>query len=265
MELSLNATPANRPGFRWDVQFNISRFREEITDLVLRDEQGNPIDDVGNGWFIGQPIEVFFDYEKIGIWQANEVDMAREMEQKVPGEIRLKDQDGDGKVTPEDRIVLGSDVPDYVGGITNRFTLGNFDLSVFFFYRVGHMVRSRFHDSNSGLFGRYNNLDVDYWTIDNPTNSNPRPNVNQEFPRDGSTRSYFDGSFVKLRNVTLGYNLPQTIAGRLSMSRLRIYATAQNPIFWSSFDTWDPEVAGDINAGTVPSSRQFLLGLNVSF
>ncbi len=265
MELSLNATPANRPGFRWDVQFNISRFREEITDLVLRDEQGNPIDDVGNGWFIGQPIEVFFDYEKIGIWQANEVDMAREMEQKVPGEIKLRDQDGDGKVTPADRIVLGSDVPDFVGGITNRFTLGKFDLSVFFFYRVGHMVRSRFHDSNSGLFGRYNNLDVDYWTIDNPTNSNPRPNVNQEFPRDGSTRSYFNGSFVKLRNVTLGYNLPQTIAQRLSMSRLRIYATAQNPIFWSSFDTWDPEVAGDINAGTVPSSRQFLLGLNVSF
>jgi TonB-linked SusC/RagA family outer membrane protein len=265
IELSVNGTPVDKPNFRWDVQFNISRFREEITDLVFKDENGNSIDDVGNSWFIGHPIRVFFDYEKIGIWQANEVDLAREMEQKVPGEIKLKDQDGDGRITPADRIVLGSDVPDFVGGITNRFNVGNFDFSFFFFYRVGHMVRSRFHDSNSGLFGRYNNLNVDYWTIDNPTNSNPRPNVNQEFPRDGSTRSYFDGSFLKLRNVTLGYNIPQHIANKLSMNRARIYASAQNPIFWSGFDTWDPEVAGDIEASSIPSARQFLLGVNVSF
>ncbi|MCC5937088.1 MAG: TonB-dependent receptor [Lunatimonas sp.] len=265
VELSINATPTDTPKFRWDIQFNISRWREEIVDLVFKDENGNSMSDVGNQWFIGQPIRVFFDYEKIGIWQANEEDLARQMDQKVPGEIKLKDQDGDGRITPNDRIVLGTDVPDFVGGITNRFQVGNFDLSVFFFYRVGHMVRSRFHDSNSGLFGRYNNLLVDYWTIDNPTNENPRPNVNQEFPRDGSTRSYFDGSFVKLRNVTLGYNLPAPIANKLFMSRARIYATAQNPLFWANFDTWDPEIAGELNAGVVPSARQFLMGINISF
>lgn len=265
VELSINATPVDRPNLRWDIQFNVASINEEIVDLVLKDEFGNSISDVGNEWFIGEPINVFFDYEKIGIWQANELDLAREMEQKEPGEIKLKDQNGDGEITPADRIVLGSDVPDFLGGITNRFQLGNFDLSVFFFYRVGQMVRSRFHDSNNGLFGRYNNLNVDFWTIDNPTNANPRPNVNQEFPRNGSTRSYFDGSFVKLRNVTLGYNIPETIASRLYMSRARIYASAQNPIFWANFDTWDPELAGDINAGTVPSARQFILGVNVSF
>lgn len=265
VELTLNATPVHKPNFRWDIQFNASSWNEKIVDLVLKDEHGNSIDDVGNNWFIGQPIRVFFDYEKIGIWQADEADLAFEMEQKVPGEIKLKDQDGDGIITPADRVVLGTDVPDVVGGITNRFQLGNFDLSVFFFYRLGHMVRSRFHDSNNGLFGRYNNLNVDYWTIDNPSNENPRPNVNQEFPRHGSTRSYFDGSFVKLRNVTLGYNLPAPIANKLFMSRARIYAQAQNPIFWANFDTWDPEIAGEINAGTVPSPRQFILGVNVAF
>ena len=130
---------------------------------------------------------------------------------------------------------------------------------------MGHMIRSRFHDSNNNLEARYNNLNVDYWTIDNPSNDNPRPNVYQEFPRDSSTRSYFDGSFVKLRNVTLGYNLPEDLAGKLAMSRLRVYASAQNPVFWSSFDTWDPELAGDISGGSIPSSRQFLLGVNVTF
>lgn len=265
VELTLNATPTDSPRFRWDIQFNASAWNEEIVDLVLKDEQGRSMDDVGNQWFIGQPINVFFDYEKIGIWQADEVDLAFAMDQKLPGEIKLKDQDGDGIITPNDRIVLGSDVPNFVGGITNRFQVGNFDLSVFFFYRIGHMVRSRFHDNNNGLFGRYNNLNVDYWTMDNPSNENPRPNVNQERPRNGSTRSYFDGSFVKLRNVTLGYNIPKSIASKFFMSRARIYATAQNPMFWANFDTWDPELAGDINAGTVPSARQFLLGVNVSF
>lgn len=265
VELGINAVPIDRKSFSWSVQFNVSKYKEQITDLVLKDEDGNPIDDVGNQWFVGHPIRVFFDYEKAGIWQANEVEMAKEMENKVPGEIKLKDQDGDGKITPADRVILGSDVPDFMGGLTNRFQVKNFDFSFFFFYRVGHMIRSRFHDSNSGLFGRYNNLNVDYWTIDNPTNDNPRPNENQEFPRDGSTRSYFDGSFVKLRNVTLGYNLPESILSKYSISRLRVYATAQNPLFWSSFDTWDPEVAGDINAGSIPSSRLFLFGVNVSF
>jgi TonB-linked SusC/RagA family outer membrane protein len=265
VELSINATPVVAQDFRWDIQFNISKYKEQITDLVLKDGNGNPVDDVGNQWFIGQPIQVYFDYEKIGIWQADEADLARDMENKFPGEIKVKDQDGDGKITPSDRLVLGSDVPDYLGGFTNRFQFKNFDFSFFLFYRMGHMIRSRFHDSNNNLEARYNNLNVDYWTIDNPSNANPRPNVYQEFPRDTSTRSYFNGSFIKLRNVTLGYNLPTPVANKLAMSKLRIYASAQNPIFWSTFDTWDPELAGDINAGSIPSSRQFLLGINVSF
>ena len=265
LEFSLNATPMDKKNFRWDIQFNISSYKEQITDLVFKDENGNSIDDTGNQWFIGQPIRVFFDYQKIGIWQSDEVDMARQMENKFPGEIKLKDQDGDNLITPDDRLVLGSDVPDYLGGITNRFQIKNFDFSFFFFYRMGHMIRSRFHDSNNNLEARYNNLNVDYWTIDNPSNENPRPNVYQEFPRDSSTRSYFDGSFVKLRNVTLGYNLPEALAGRLAMSRLRVYASAQNPVFWSTFDTWDPELAGDIDAGSIPSARQFLFGVNVTF
>ncbi|WP_339925599.1 TonB-dependent receptor [uncultured Cyclobacterium sp.] len=265
IEFSLNATPMDKKNFRWDIQFNISSYKEEITDLVFKDENGNSIDDTGNQWFIGQPVRVFFDYEKIGIWQSDEVDMAKQMENKFPGEIKLKDQDGDNLITPDDRLVLGSDVPDYLGGITNRFQIQNFDFSFFFFYRMGHMIRSRFHDSNNNLEARYNNLNVDYWTIDNPSNENPRPNVYQEFPRDSSTRSYFDGSFVKLRNVTLGYNLPTALAGRLAMSRFRIYASAQNPVFWSTFDTWDPELAGDIDAGSIPSARQFLFGVNVTF
>jgi TonB-linked SusC/RagA family outer membrane protein len=277
LELGLNAVIMDRPnGFSWTTNVNISTVNEEIVELALTDENGNPIDDVGNRWFIGEPLRVFFDYEKEGIYQLDEVDLARDRENKLPGEIKLVDQptdnDGDGiidepdgRITPADRVILGSDVPDFFGGITNNFSYKGFDLSFFFFYRVGHMIRSRFHDSNNTLFARYNNLDVDYWTIDNPTNESPRPNQNQERPRNGSTLTYFDGSFVKLRNVTFGYNFPKSITESIGLSRLRVYASAQNPWFWSRFETFDPENNDDINSGDVPSNRLFLMGVNVSF
>ncbi len=274
VELGLTGVIVDNPeGLSWTTTFNITGYNERITELALRDENGDPLDDTGNNWFIGQPIKVFFDYEKIGIWQLGEEDMARDMDQKVPGEIKLKDQDGDGLITPDDRVVLGTDVPDVMGGWTNNFDYKGFNLSFFFYYRLGHMVRSNFHAGNNSLFARYNNLDVDYWTIDNPSNDSPRPNENQEFPRDGNTRTYFDGSYVKLRNVTLGYTLPSTVTETLGISSLRIYASAQNPIFWSTFETFDPEVEdnddsnnpGSVGSGIVPSSRLFLMGVSLQF
>lgn len=266
LELTLNTVPVNASsGFRWNVDFNISRYKEEIVELVTKDKDGNPVSDIGNRWFIGEPINVFYDYKKVGIWQADEVVLAKEMENKEPGEIRLQDTNGDGTISPEDRVILGTDVPDFFGGITNHFEYKGFEFSFFFYYRMGQMIRSRFHDSNNSLFARYNNLDVDYWTIDNPTNANPRPNQNQERPRHGSTLSYFEGDFIKLRNVTLGYNFPSYITEKLRMSNLRVYASAQNPWFWSKYETFDPEMGSQVSSGDMPSSKLFLLGVNVQF
>lgn len=255
-------------GFNWDIDLNISTYKEEITELALTDADGNPVDDIGNGWFIGQPIQVFYDYEKIGIWQANEEAAALAAENKVPGEIKLNDLDGDGVITPEDRKIIGDGVPDLYGGFNNKFTFKGFDLGIFFVYRVGHMVRSDFHGGNNSLFGRYNNLDVDFWTIDNPTNAYPRPNENQESPRDGSTLRYFDGSFIKLRNVSLGYNLPESITQILNMEKLRLSVSGQNLWFISDYDTFDPEISEDdanLSSAVVPSTKQWSLSLNATF
>lgn len=266
IELTLFTHIIDNPNsFKWDIDFNITHYKEEIIELALKDENGNPIDDLGNSWFIGEPIRVFYDYEKIGIWQANEVDLAASMENKVPGEIKLKDQDGDGVITPDDRIVLGSDVPDYYGGITNRFEYKGFDLSFFLYFKQGHMIRSDFHAGNNNLFGRYNNLDVDYWTIDNPTNDNPRPNENQEYPRDSDTRRYFDGSYIKLRNATLGYTLPSSITSKVGISNARIYVSGQNLWYTSEYETFDPENNNQLSSGDVPSARLVLGGINVTF
>ena len=256
----------NADGFQWDVNFNITSYNEEITELALKDENGVSLDDAGNDWFIGEPIRVFYDYNKIGIWQSNEVDMAMNMENKVPGEIKLQDINGDGVITPDDRTIIGTDIPDFTGGLTNNLSYKGFDLSFFLYFKVGQTIDSRFHDNNNTLFARYNNLDVDYWTIDNPTNAYPRPNQNQERPRDDDTMRYFDGSFIKLRNVTLGYNFPTSVTDRLNMTSLRLYVGAQNSWFSAKYDTWDPEIdEDDIESGNIPTSKLFLVGLNVKF
>jgi outer membrane receptor protein involved in Fe transport len=120
LEFAVSAGIFDNPeGFSWKLDFNIAGYKEEITELALKDENGNPIDDIGNAWFIGEPIRVWYDWEKIGIYQADEVALAESQEQKVPGEIRLNDLDGDGLITPDDRKILGTDTPDYFGGLTN--------------------------------------------------------------------------------------------------------------------------------------------------
>lgn len=275
VELMLGATifDSQDNGFRWSADLNLTRYKEAITELALVDENGNPADDVGNAWFIGQPIRVFFDYNKIGIWQADEAELAEQVDGAYPGEIRVEDVDGDGIITPDDRKILGTDVPDVLGGITNRFGYKGFDLSIFFYARLGHMIDSRFNSDQATMQGRYNNLDVDYWTPNNPTNSYPRPNLNQERPQKFETLRYYDGSYLKLRNVTLGYNFPQSFTEKLRLSSLRVYATAQNPWFTAKYDTFDPETTNsqdddfdnELGTGDVPSSKLFLFGVNVQF
>ncbi len=286
LEFAVSTTIFDNPeAFSWKLDFNIAGYREEITELALKDDNGNPIDDVGNNWFIGQPIKIWYDWEKIGIYQANEVALAESQEQKVPGEIRLNDIDGDGLITPDDRKILGTDTPDYYGGFNNRFSYKGLELGVFFYFRQGQVIRSNFHSSNNSLFARYNNLDVDYWTIDNPTNANPRPNENQESPRNGSTLTYFDGSFVKLRNISLAYSLPNSITEKLGMQSLKFTLSGQNLWFITDYETFDPEVgetgdgadafrlqipdeangAGALNSGVVPSNKMYSISLSATF
>lgn len=256
---SVNIDSEEPGGFRWSTQLNWFRNVEQIVSLASGD------DDVANGWFIGQPINVYYDFNKIGIWQANEADEAAKYGD-VPGEIKLEDVNGNGQYDGDDRQILGSDVPDWSGGITNRFEYKGFDFSFFFFARVGHTIRSNFHVGNNSLFARYNNLNVDYWTPTNPTNAFPRPNQNQERPKYVSTMGYFSGDYLKLRNVTLGYNVPSSAAKAMGMSSLRIYASAQNPWFIAKYETYDPEAGGDNEVESdVPLTKMFLFGVNIQF
>ncbi len=259
---TVNVAAAN--GFRWSTDLQFTRNRESIIELF-----NGKVDDIGNQRFIGQPLQVYYDYEKLGIWQTSEADDAKKFGQ-VPGQIKVKDQNGDGKIDAvNDRVIVGNTIPKWAGGITNRFEFKGIDFSFFVYARVGNTIRSEFHTSYNNLFGRYNNLNVDYWTPANPTNDFPRPNTNQEFPIYGSTLQYFDGTFVKVRNVNLGYSFAPALYGKLKLSGLRVYASVQQPFIFakyrSKYKGIDPETTDVVNADQTPSVRQFTFGLNAKF
>jgi TonB-linked SusC/RagA family outer membrane protein len=264
-EITLNSVIIDRPNsLKWEAEFNLGSLKEKIVDLDQRGPNGELIDDIGNGWFIGEPIRVFYDFNKIGIWQADEVEAAESFKQ-VPGELKLEDVSGDGAITQDDRKILGNDVPKAYGGFKNKLSFKGFDLEVFLYYRLGFMINSAFSNGQATMQGRYNNLDVDYWTIDNPTNAYPRPNKNQENITYGSSLNYMDGGFVKLRNITLGYKLPESIASRLKMTKLRVFVSGQNLATWSDYKLFDPERAGNVGSGEMPSNRMFLGGIEIGF
>lgn len=272
IELTIGSVNVDSKGFKWTTDFIFNRNRESIIELA-----NGKVDDIASGRFIGQPLTVFFDHKKVGIWQSNETDLAAKFGDKV-GQVKIEDSNLDGKINANDRQILGSAVPDFTLGITNRFTFKGFDLSFFVFGRFGQMIRSRFHTDQNSLAGRYNNLNIDYWTPNNPTNEFPQPVVTQEFPKFNSSLQYFDGSFIKIRNINIGYNVPESFASKLKMDGLRIYASIQQPFIFSEYITkykgMDPETyvdgeqgvgGGDINASISPAARIITFGLNIKF
>ena len=259
-ELGLNLVQIDKPNFSWHGDYSFYLNREEIVELYAGTE-----DDIGNGWFIGYPIHVYFDKKKIGIWQSDEATEAATYD-RVPGDIKLLDLDNSGGYNDADRMILGDREPDFVLQTTQRWSYKNWDFSAIGYLRWGNMIQVDDFDPHSQK--RYNQLVFDYWTPTNPTNSYPRPNENREGTLDGGTLRYRDGSFFKLRQVSLAYNFPQTLMQQTFLSSARIYVTAENPWYWtkSEMDDMNIDPEDNENIGTpYPAQRSFILGINVSF
>ncbi|MFN3849076.1 MAG: SusC/RagA family TonB-linked outer membrane protein [Spirosomataceae bacterium] len=261
----------SKNGFKWTTDFQFTKNIEEIVELY-----NGKVDDLGNRWFIGYPLNTYFDFKKEGIWQTNEADKAKAYGSEV-GQIKVQDTNGDGRITAADRVIIGNDVPKWSGGLTNRFEFKGFDLSFFLFGRFGNTILSGFHRNQLQLAGRYQQIKVDYWTPNNPTNEFPRPKSNQEFPVYNSTLFYYDGSFVKLRNINFGYTFSPKIAKKIGAESVRLYSSIQQPKIWSSYLTKyngvDPEAAitgsptgtTEVNSGVTPSTTVTTFGLNIKF
>ena len=255
IEVSISSINFQNRDFSWSTHLNLSINHNEILDLY-----GDKKDDIGNKYFIGQPVSVNYDYKAIGIWQEEEKEEAAVYGTR-PGNVKRWDKGGDGKITPEDdQVILGSTFPSWTGGITNNFTYKNFDFSFFIYTRQGEQVRSGFHtELTSDLGTRYNVYNLQYWTPENRSNTWPGPAMGS------SLLAYRDVSFWRVGNITLGYRLKQELIKRLGISDLRIYMTANNPLIFTKYEGWDPEWATAKPSELPIGGATYMVGVNLSF
>jgi TonB-dependent starch-binding outer membrane protein SusC len=254
IEVTLGTTNISTQNLKWNSNLTFTRNKEEILELVT-----SGVNDIGNGWFIGQPINVYYDYEKIGIWQTKDATLAATYNAK-PGEIRVKDQNNDGKIdTQNDRIILGNPRPKWTAGFDNTVSFKGFDLSVFVFARIGQMINAdRYARFDQQAIGN-STTGIDYWTPENPTNAYPRPT------KTGgllylSTLAYQDGSFARIRNVSLAYTVPSRMLANGFIKGVRVYATGKNVYTFTDLN-YDPERGGSEN---FPMTKLFVFGVNIN-
>lgn len=267
-------------GFSWSTDFNIAFSREKIVALP----NGSPFD-INTGLFVGQPLSVIYDLRRLGIWQISDsqgINTAKSATDggtvylpvkgqttplQYPGQIRVEDVNGDGKIDASDNQIIGNFQPDYTFGFTNRFAYKRFDLNIVIQGRMGFTTIVPYvSSSNSGTngwqflnIGRHNQPVIDYWTPENPDGYFPMPN-SQFQSANYSTLQYFDGSFIRAKSINLGYNFSEKIAKSLGMSSLRVYANVTNPfiiyapVMNNSFTVTDPESISNINPTAVSAS-----------
>ncbi len=275
---------------------NNTRFIDNLITLPLN----------ANGWSvfsetnIGQPVGEFFGFQSLGIFQTQaEIDalnlkaprgyyQGTTGQKTKPGDRHFKDVDDDGQITPSDRTSLGSPLPKFYGGLNLDVTHKAFDLNAYFYASVGNKIfnyqqRTLESFQAPGFVGIQNVSEEYYlnrWTTTNPSNRFARTTYNDDVSANNVASSVYveDGSYLRLRNLTLGYTLPAGTLARASISRMRIYISTQNLFTLTKYKGLDPEIglpsdasgnknptASGVDLGTYPNSKLYTLGLNVTF
>lgn len=261
LEISLNTQNIAKGKFNWTTNLVYSFNRNKITKLSGLDlnKDGIEDDDIANSRFIGKPVGTNFDYVWDGIWQTGE-DNALDPTAK-PGYIRFKDVDGDGKLTPADRQVLHSNQPDFLAGLTNRFSYGGLSLSIFFNAVVGGSSPNSLLNHGSNFFDRTNLMDLPYWTPENPLSD--RPSIG--YPNPLGYRFYQSRSFLRFQDISLSYDLSKNLLSKIKIGSAKVYVSGKNLKTWTKWNGWDPEHG---SGGRIPLNGPLLsswvMGINIS-
>ena len=290
VEFTLNGTILDDVnGWTWDAGVNFYTNNNELVALASGQTR-----DEGNAWFVGYSINSIYDYEKIGLWQQDDPYLSILEPGGNVGMIKVKytgDFKEDGtpvrQIGPADRQILEVD-PDFQGGFNTRVAYKGFDLSLIGTFQGGGILVSTLNGPSSYLnlmTGRRGNIKVDYWTPENTGAKYPAPSgvLSGDNPKYLSTMAYFDGSYLKIRNISLGYNFNQFLLKNSGVD-MRMYFAVQNPfVMLSEFNKemgLDPETnsRGDQNVATggynnriltvgfnSPSTRNYIIGINLTF
>lgn len=265
--------------FQWTTSLIFSANRNKVLDLGPGVDNFIPIDPSNtprpSGIVqVGQPLGSFYMYKTNGVFQAGDDFSLSPLAKTEPGSQKYQDVNHDGQITQAgDRTIVGNSQPKFLASITNTFKYKNFDLTIFFQSSYGNKIFNNTRaelETGSGFIGAYGTL-ANRWT---PTNTNTDMHRAVEDPSPTlSDRFVEDGSYLRLKNLTFGYTLPQTIASKARFSKVRIYVSGQNLLTWTNYTGFDPEVSRNgqsalnsgIDNGVYPNSKSIMGGLSLSF
>jgi len=258
IDLTINANVFNKSDFSWDLSATAAWQRDEIESLMNGKE-----DMVANTWFIGESIGVIYDYEKIGIWQDTPQDLEEIAKfnangsQFAPGKIKVKDQNNDYRIEGNyDRVILGNTRPRWTLGLTNTLSYKGIELSMFVTGRLKY--KAGVGEGLTGMYGDQRKLD--YWTPDNTDAEYQRPFMSEAGGDTYAFTYYKDDSWIKIRNISLGYMLPSSLLERVKINSIRVFAQVQNAgMLWSNNKFRDSEY------NSLYYNRGYVFGINVGF
>lgn len=266
LEIALGTSVVRSTDFNWDINWTYSTFQDEVSRLyegVDKDINGNI------AYIVGQPVSAFYDYQAEGNWNVGEYekyiaslgsDPAYISSYGTPGTIKITDVNRDGVLDDDDKIIYNRS-PKHIVGMSNSIGYKDFSLSVLVFARTGGYIS---YDLNTQLnFESANWGDLDYWTLDNPDGKFPNPgSVSAPHTNYGSALRYELANFVKIKDITLGYNLPRSVIGQVGIGTLKVYGSLKNYLTFSNIDNYDPERGGSIS---FPLAKQLVFGVNLEF
>ncbi len=265
IEISLSSINVKNNEFSWTSDLAFSHNVNKIVHLFRTDvnHDGKEDNSIANGWFIGKPIGAYYDYVFDGIYQEGDKNIPAGSQ---PGFVRVKDINGDGKITPADRqVVATGGSPKFQFNLTNRLDYKNFHLSV----NINSMLgwKAPFNLINPLVPGRaLNQFDGGWWTPQNKSNS--RPSLVYSNPL--GINWYMSRNFVRINDISFAYNLNKKVLKKIGLTDLRLSVSVKNLYTFTNWPGTDPESGGEYlsNQGSdqlYPMPRTFSLGLNVGF
>jgi len=269
IEVSLTTRNIQTETVNWNTTFNFTKNTNKIESIYGQDQ----VDDIGNNLFIGESIDALYNYQFDGIWQADEAELAASYGMEE-GQAKIRDINGDGQFTPDgDRVILGSSNPDWTGSIFSTLKVKNFDLSTSIIITEGVDVFSPYHQNFTDTRDRgRQKQDINWYVPANNaglpaqvSNSYPQPRNEGTYWINDGIGYYKDASFIKIKNIALGYNFDNNLLDKLKLKKFRIYMNVLNPFVFTDYTGYDPEWASASLAIGRPSSITYQLGFNLNF
>ena len=275
LEINLSSVNFDNEDFKWNTNLSLAFNRNKVMDLGGKEflENGR-----GSRLIVGEPVGTFYGVKYLGTWKENEIP---EGSKHRPGDPKFEDLDNNDLIDINDGQIIGNAEPKFYGGINNDFTYKNFTLSLFFDFSYGNDIYDLYGrlmetGFNSNVYGHLRNR----WTEENPDGYYPRAgsaytNIYDTYAggnvNGGNTLYVHDGSFLRLKNLNLQYNVP--LKNRKVVKSLQVYATATNLFTWTSYFGFSPDVNADNSSSTrigfdnnvYPQSKTYLIGLKINF